>query len=147
MIEFILAENCLGCGNCVAACPTDVLAADEAGMPVIARQDDCQSCFLCELHCESDAIYVGARTAPEPKLDRAAVLASGTMGAFRRLSGWGSWSGDPRYPNEHWRMDEIFRRARGPVSRDAGGNPLREASLPPTEPALSVVPLAMRGQP
>jgi len=30
---------------------------------VIARQNDCQSCFLCEIYCPTDALYV----APDAK--------------------------------------------------------------------------------
>ena len=146
MIELVIAERCLGCGDCIAACPTDVLERGPDGVPVIARQDDCQSCMLCELHCDADALYVGPHTHPVP-VDRTAILASGKLGAFKRLSGWGEWTGDPRYPNDPWRMDENFRRARGAASRDAGGNPLREASPPPPDPPGSPSTIVTRGQP
>jgi hypothetical protein len=32
------------------------------------------------------------------------------LGQYRRQSGWGEWAASK--PNEHWRMGEIFERAR-----------------------------------
>lgn len=125
MIEFIIADRCTGCNRCVAACPTNVFDPAPEGRPSIARQDDCQTCLLCELYCDNDALYVAPWHHPAPDLNREAVIAAGHVGAFRRNSGWGEWEGDPRYPNEHWRMDGIFRRAHGAASRDATGNPGR----------------------
>ena len=50
MIEIIDPERCTACNICVTACPTNVFDKTE-GLPVIARQADCQTCFLCELYC------------------------------------------------------------------------------------------------
>jgi len=36
----------------------DVLRADEDGRPFIAYLADCMSCFLCEMECPVQAIYV-----------------------------------------------------------------------------------------
>ena len=63
MIEFILASACTGCGRCVEICPTAVFDPSARGVPVIARATDCQTCFMCELHCREDAIFVG----PDPE--------------------------------------------------------------------------------
>jgi NAD-dependent dihydropyrimidine dehydrogenase PreA subunit len=111
MIEALLADRCTGCGDCVAVCPTDVLAMVADGPPVVARQEDCQTCFMCELYCRADAIYVAPRCDGPSPVD--APTAARLAGQFRRESGWHEWEGDPRYANEHWRMDEIFARARG----------------------------------
>lgn len=130
MIELVIEERCSGCDGCVAVCPTNVLDRSAGGVPVIARQEDCQTCFMCELYCTSDAIFVAPECDRPVPIDREAIIASGLLGGFRRDSGWGEWRDDPRYPNLHWRMDEIFRRARGAASRDGGGNPIRPLPTP-----------------
>jgi hypothetical protein len=45
-------------------------------------------------------------------LERINQRHSGWLGQFRRDSGWGEWAEDPRYRNQHWRMDSVFARAR-----------------------------------
>ena len=113
MISFVLTDRCDGCGACVAACPMDVLEPQGPTI-AIARQADCQTCFLCELYCPSDALYV------DPTCDRPVaanvdeIRSAGLIGKFRRESGWHEWQEDPRYPNEHWRMGEIFAAIRKP---------------------------------
>jgi NAD-dependent dihydropyrimidine dehydrogenase PreA subunit len=111
MIEAIVAARCTGCNACVEVCPTNVFTAASAGPPVIARQDACQTCFLCELYCDVDARYVGPDCEAPAPVDEAALLASGLLGQYRRDSGWGGSEGDPRFTNEHWRMESIFARA------------------------------------
>ena len=111
MIELLLTERCTGCDRCVEACPTGVFDPVAGGPPEIARPEDCQTCFMCELYCRADALYVGPDCEGAEPVERAALLDSGLLGQFRRESGWDEWQG--RYPNEHWRMDDIFRRARG----------------------------------
>jgi NAD-dependent dihydropyrimidine dehydrogenase PreA subunit len=110
MIEQILADRCTRCGLCVDVCPTDVFSLAGDGMPVIARKDDCQTCFMCELYCRADALFVA------PQCDHSVQVspddARRFAGQFRRESGWDEWAGDPRYANEHWRMDSVFARAR-----------------------------------
>jgi NAD-dependent dihydropyrimidine dehydrogenase PreA subunit len=46
MIELISAAQCTGCNICVTACPTNVFDAVPGGPPVVARQGDCQTCFM-----------------------------------------------------------------------------------------------------
>ena len=114
MIEIISSERCTGCNICVHACPTNVFDMVKGQAPRIARQSDCQTCFLCELYCPSDALYV------DPTCDRPVaanvddIRAAGLIGKFRRESGWHEWQEDPRYPNEHWRMGENFADIRKP---------------------------------
>lgn len=46
---------CIGCGDCVAACPTLCLAL--AGpVPWLARPADCVSCAACAVVCPTEAI-------------------------------------------------------------------------------------------
>lgn len=108
MIALIDESRCIDCGACAEVCPTTVFDADAHGRPVIARQADCQTCFLCELYCPVDALYV----APDCEAPEAVTLEAARphMGAFRRDHGWGEWAG--KISNEHWRMGEIFERAR-----------------------------------
>ncbi|MFI0421802.1 4Fe-4S ferredoxin [Spongiactinospora gelatinilytica] len=93
MIEVVSRERCVTCDICVKVCPMDVFDLGPDGVPVIARQDDCQTCFMCEAHCPVDALYVAPFTGPapagSPHRDEAALRASGAMGDYRRLIGWG----------------------------------------------------------
>ncbi|WP_437884000.1 4Fe-4S dicluster domain-containing protein [Pseudomonas sp. LRF_L74] len=112
MIELILSDRCDGCNQCVAACSSDVLAVGADGLPFIARQADCQTCFMCELYCSSDAIYVHPDCENRVPVDAEQIRNSGLLGQYRRDSGWDEWANDPRYANQHWRMEEIFALAR-----------------------------------
>jgi NAD-dependent dihydropyrimidine dehydrogenase PreA subunit len=112
MIELIIAERCTHCGECVRICPSNVFDAKPDAPPVVARLEDCQTCFLCELYCKADALYVGADCETAHPIDSGQAQASGTLGQYRRESGWDEFEGDPRFANEHWRMEGVFARAR-----------------------------------
>jgi NAD-dependent dihydropyrimidine dehydrogenase PreA subunit len=112
MIELIFNDRCSGCGQCVRACPSDVLAIGADGTPRIAEQGACQTCFMCELYCRSDALYVHPDCEHAVALEPGEILASGLLGQYRRDSGWDEWASEPRYANRHWRMDGIFALAR-----------------------------------
>ncbi|MET0344588.1 MAG: ferredoxin family protein [Polyangiales bacterium] len=112
MIALLVESRCTACNACVRACPTNVFEAVADGPPLIARQTDCQTCYMCELYCKADALFVASDCErPEP-VDEATVVASGLLGVFRRDSGWDEHEGDPRYANEQWYMGEVFKRAR-----------------------------------
>jgi NAD-dependent dihydropyrimidine dehydrogenase PreA subunit len=50
-------HGCIGCENCVDACPPDVLRIDpKSRQAYIAYPEDCQICHLCRLSCPVDAI-------------------------------------------------------------------------------------------
>jgi NAD-dependent dihydropyrimidine dehydrogenase PreA subunit len=118
MIELVVRDRCTGCGRCVRVCPTNVFDFVD-GRPVIARQDDCQTCFMCELYCPVDALYVAPNAERPTPVDEQAILASGLLGEYRRNSGWDEWRD---VPNLFWRQGEIFARARshapGPAAQD-----------------------------
>ncbi len=112
MFELIVRDRCTGCNRCVEVCPTNVLEPGPDRVPVGARVEHCQTCFMCELYCKEDAIYVGPdREQPEP-VNEAELVASGLLGQYRRDSGWDEWSSDPRYDNQIWKLDLTFRPAR-----------------------------------
>jgi NAD-dependent dihydropyrimidine dehydrogenase PreA subunit len=86
MIEIVSASRCTGCNICVAACPTNVFEPDAAGGPPrIARQDDCQTCYMCELYCPEDALYVAPLAEHAAQADEAQV----PLGSYRASIGWG----------------------------------------------------------
>jgi NAD-dependent dihydropyrimidine dehydrogenase PreA subunit len=87
MIEVIDAERCTSCDICVAVCPTNVFDKT-GGIPVIARQNDCQTCFLCELYCPEDALYVSPFADETQPIDAIALSRTGAMGSYRRAVGW-----------------------------------------------------------
>jgi NAD-dependent dihydropyrimidine dehydrogenase PreA subunit len=109
MIEVVIEDRCSGCGDCVDACPSDVLRLGEGGKVVIATQADCQTCLLCELHCPSDALFVWPEVERVVGITADQALASGQLGAFRRDHGWGEHAATRT--NQHWRMGAIFERA------------------------------------
>jgi NAD-dependent dihydropyrimidine dehydrogenase PreA subunit len=113
MIELIVDDRCTRCNICVSVCPTNVLELVADAKPRIARQEDCQTCFLCELYCQSDAIYVAPQIDQPMAVDETAIVASGLLGHHRRNAGWDEWATDPNYRNEFWRMGELFARGLG----------------------------------
>ena len=86
MIEIVIADRCTTCNACVTVCPTNVFDTAADGRPVIARQADCQTCFMCELYCKADALYVAPDCDGPAPVDAAAILASNLLGQFRRCS-------------------------------------------------------------
>jgi NAD-dependent dihydropyrimidine dehydrogenase PreA subunit len=89
MIELVSAERCTGCNICVAACPTNVFDPVAGGAPVIARQADCQTCFMCELYCPQDALYVAPHVDRVAAVDETELSASEWLGSYRKAVGWG----------------------------------------------------------
>ncbi|RWR12653.1 4Fe-4S dicluster domain-containing protein [Paenirhodobacter populi] len=117
MIEFIAGDLCTACGTCVEVCPTGVFAGAPGTVPRIAHPEACQTCFMCELYCRADAIFVGPDAGGVEGFDPATTRAAGLLGEMRRLHGWDEWAADPRYPNDHWRMETVFERARSVMNR------------------------------
>ena len=109
MIELIVSDRCTSCSACVEVCPTNVIEAATSGPPALARVEDCQTRFMCELYCRVDAIYVAPDCDRRISVSEEEVVASGRLGQYRKHSGWDEWA--ERYPNEQWLMETVFRRA------------------------------------
>lgn len=89
MIELVSAERCIECGICVQVCPTNVFDGLPGEVPVLARQSDCQTCFMCEAYCPTDALYVAPYADRNVDVDERELAASGTLGSWRATIGWG----------------------------------------------------------
>ncbi|WP_308310875.1 ferredoxin family protein [Streptomyces sp. GbtcB6] len=93
MIEIVERDRCTGCDLCIDVCPTRVFDRGPDGVPVIARQGDCQTCFQCEAYCPTDALFVAplvTAAAPGSRFHDAGELErSGLLGGYRRELGWG----------------------------------------------------------
>ena len=86
----------------------DVFDLVEDGPPTIARQDMCQTCFMCEAHCPADALYVAPLREPaEPgsgHLDLDALAADGVLGSYRARLCWGPGRRPPRTTAEAYAL-------------------------------------------
>ena len=86
MIELVSSERCIVCNKCVQACPMNVFSAVKGAPPVIARKDDCQTCFMCELYCPVDALYVAPQAGAAAAVSEPAVIANGLLGSYREAA-------------------------------------------------------------
>jgi len=105
MIELISETRCIACNKCVQICPMNVFAAVKNAPPLIARQQDCQTCFMCELYCPVDAMYVAPDTERITKVSEQRLIADGLLGGYRQ-NGWAIAVGANRP------MDESFKLGR-----------------------------------
>ena len=87
MIELISTSKCVSCNMCVKVCPTNVFEAVDGDVPIIARKEDCQTCFMCELYCPVDALFVAPEADEEVPIDEHEV--ESLLGSYRELVGWG----------------------------------------------------------
>jgi len=87
MIEVIDSETCTSCNICVRVCPTNVFDKTD-GFPVIARQEDCQTCFMCELYCPEDSLYVSPFAETSVSLHATELKDADGLGSYRRAVGW-----------------------------------------------------------
>lgn len=54
----VYREWCKGCNICVEFCPRDVLKLGKDGKVLVDKEEECNSCGLCELRCPDFAIVV-----------------------------------------------------------------------------------------
>jgi len=88
MIELVSAERCTGCNICVRICPMNVFDPVPGAAPIIARNDDCQTCFMCELYCPVDALYVSPDSGAAQPVDERDLTDMGLLGSYRAAIGW-----------------------------------------------------------
>jgi len=113
MIELVSASRCIGCDICVKICPTNVFDAGDGDAPTIARQEDCQTCFMCEAYCPADALYVAPESASSVPVNEQALSESGRLGQYREILGWGPG----RKNNSDQDTAYLLRTLRGPFRR------------------------------
>ena len=89
MIELVSESRCVKCDLCVKVCPTGVFEAVPDEAPIIARQEDCQTCFMCELYCPTDALFVAAEADEAVSVREQALSDKGLLGSYRAAVGWG----------------------------------------------------------
>lgn len=90
MIELVSASRCIKCNICVSVCPTNVFDSVPDAPPTIARQSDCQTCFMCELYCPVDALFVAPETDVLTSVNEAELAETGLLGSYRENIGWGN---------------------------------------------------------
>ena len=63
MTYHILAEKCVGCGDCLDACEDDAILGKKKFVHVIV-QDECVQCGRCMEACDEDAIVLAGAVKP-----------------------------------------------------------------------------------
>ncbi|MBB3441353.1 ferredoxin family protein [Rhizobium sp. BK379] len=108
MIEVVSESRCVECDICVKVCPANVFDATD-GVPVIARQDDCQTCFLCEIYCPTDALYVAERAEGPLSITEEEVEERNLFGSYSRALGWkrGKPGGSQLDPTHRIRVAQV----------------------------------------
>lgn len=90
MIELLSESRCIQCNLCVSVCPTNVFEQVANQPPQIARQSDCQTCFICEVYCPVDALYVAPDADVNVAVNEAELTEAGLLGSYRASIGWGA---------------------------------------------------------
>jgi NAD-dependent dihydropyrimidine dehydrogenase PreA subunit len=94
VIELVSEARCIKCDVCIRVCPTNVFDHGADRLPVIKHQDDCQTCFMCEAWCPTDALFVAPQTTPVADgsvyKDEAWLIEHDLLGSYRREIGWGT---------------------------------------------------------
>lgn len=110
MIEVVSGSRCTGCNICVRVCPMNVFDAVEGKAPAIARQDACQTCFMCEAWCPEDALYVSPNADFPEQVSEAVLTEQGHLGAYRHNIGWTKSSRHLRAADESYRLISLPQR-------------------------------------
>jgi formate hydrogenlyase subunit 6/NADH:ubiquinone oxidoreductase subunit I len=113
MIELISQAKCVSCGLCVSVCPTGVFEQEKGEVPVIARKDDCQTCFMCEVYCPVDAMYVAPNVEEEVTVSEEELVGSGILGSYRREIGWGKGQKSTAASDASYKMFHLMSKMPG----------------------------------
>jgi pyruvate formate lyase activating enzyme len=108
--EFMpLADRCVGCGACAAACPRDAIRL--AGTPALSRPPECDLCGACAAACPSGAREIaGRRLSVEEALD----LVEKDRIFYDQSGGGVTFSGGEPLMQPAFLLDAVARcRARG----------------------------------
>lgn len=105
MIEIVSETRCIQCNKCVQVCPMNVFTAVKDAPPIIARQKDCQTCFMCELYCPVDALYVAPEAAGVMHVSERGIAAAGLLGSYRQ-SGWAMALGADRPMDQSFKLTD-----------------------------------------
>jgi NAD-dependent dihydropyrimidine dehydrogenase PreA subunit len=103
MIELVSETRCILCNKCVQICPMNVFDAVKKAPPIIARQSDCQTCFMCELYCPVDALYVAPEAAETARVSERSIEGKGFFGSFRGV-GWAVAEGSDLPTDQSFRL-------------------------------------------
>ena len=106
MIEVLDKATCTDCNLCVSVCPMNVFQAVEGQAPIIARQDACQTCFMCEVYCPVDALYVDPDPVQVYGHTTQSVKQQGLFGSYRRAIGWAKDSRHLRGVDDHFLLPQ-----------------------------------------
>lgn len=110
MIELISASKCISCNMCVKICPTNVFDSVTDDIPLISRKEDCQTCFMCELYCPVDALYVAPEADEEVMVDENEV--ESLIGSYRSQIGWGKGRKPAALSDKSYLMVQAIRQTR-----------------------------------
>ena len=92
MIELVSETRCIACDKCVKVCPTNVFDSVPGEAPKIARKSDCQTCFMCEAYCPTDALFVAAEAHEHVEVREEDSVARKLLGVYRDHLGWAKGS-------------------------------------------------------
>ncbi|RWR02711.1 4Fe-4S ferredoxin [[Pantoea] beijingensis] len=111
MIELISETQCIACNRCVTVCPANVFDAVIGRQPVISRQQDCQTCFLCEIYCPTDALYVAPDAERTVSVNEAQLTDAGLMGSYALHLGWKRGQAGGADADPTWIIRDRYRHA------------------------------------
>jgi len=67
----------------------EVFEGVKGAIPRVARQEDCQTYFMCELYYPEDALFVAPQADVAVAMDEALMNRQELLGSYRNAVGWG----------------------------------------------------------